>query len=314
MDTLSNLRAFALTARAGTFSGAARELGVATSVVTKRIDQLEHRVKVRLFHRSTRGLQLTEEGRHHLAAVEKLLAEADGLLSTLGRAPTRLDGRLRIKVPSTFSALVLGDVLLRFQKKHPDVELEVAAFDRPVNPLEEGYDFALTMSPLSYAAVIEHPLTPLERVIVAAPRYLRRRGTPRHPRDLLGHAILNYQPMGNSWSFEGPEGPVAVELAPRLASNDGQLLLRAAIEGMGIAALSGFVPAAAVAEGTLVRLLPGWRAPVFMLKALVPQTRAESRAVGALLAWLRSELAPRLSPLEPLASTPTATSSSTSRM
>ncbi|TFZ01240.1 LysR family transcriptional regulator [Ramlibacter rhizophilus] len=294
MDTLDNLRAFALTARAGSFSAAARQLDVATSVVTKRIGQLEHRVKARLFNRSTRGLQLTEEGRQHLAAVERLLGEAEGLLSAMGQAPARLQGRLRIKVPSTFSALVLGDLLLRFQKKHPELALEVAAFDRPVNPLEEGYDLALTMSPLSYAAVAEHPLAALERVIVAAPRYLRKRGTPRHPRDLLGHDILNYQPMGNAWSFEGPEGTVSVELSPRLASNDGQLLLRGAIEGLGITALSGFLPASATAEGLLQPLLPAWRAPVFTLKALVPQTRADSRAVAALVSWLRSELPVRL--------------------
>ena len=294
MDTLANLRAFALTARAGTFSGAARQLGVSTSVVTKRIDQLEHKVKARLFHRSTRGLRLTEEGRHHLPGVERLLAEADGVLAALGRRPAELEGRLRIKVPSTFSALVLGERLLRFQARHPHVALEVAAFDRPVDPLEEGYDLALTMSPLSYAGVDEHPIAPMERVVVAAPRYLRQRGTPRHPRDLLGHAILAYQPLGSSWSFDGPEGPVTVELAPRLASNDGQLLLRAAIEGMGITALSAFMPAQALAAGALVRLLPAWRAPVFTLKALVPHTRAHSRAVAALLAFLQAELPARL--------------------
>ncbi|MGG5810629.1 LysR family transcriptional regulator [Falsiroseomonas sp. CW058] len=290
MDTLLNIRAFLATARAGSFSAAARDLGVAPSVVIKRINRLEDQMRARLFHRSTRRLALTEAGERARPRYHAILAEIEEALSGGAGAAGGIEGHLRVKAPTTFGILHLGAILSDFQIAHPRVTVEIVLVDRSVNPVEEGFDLALGALPVSYAHVVDEPLCPFPRLLCAAPGYLARRGEPRHPSDLPDHDCLTYLATGTTWSFASPRGPVSVDVRPRFSANDSQVLLGAVRRGIGIAVLSRDVVAPALAEGAAVPLLPDFPVAPLWLKALVPEGRIGRAPVRALLAWLKQRL------------------------
>ena len=292
MDTIVNFRTFIAVAQAGSFSKAARQLGIAASVVTKRVEQLEWRARTRLFERSTRRLALTGEGQRLLPVAQRIVHDVeDAFTNAMGHAQ-ELEGHLRIKVPTSLTILCLGDALGRFLELHPKVSMDVVVIDRPVNPIQEGFDIVVGMLPSSYDGVFELGLCPLERVAVASPAYLAERGAPSHPTELAKHALLNFQPTGSAWMFEGPNGPIAVDVQPRLSTNDGHVLLKSALRGNGIAVLSSYIAEAALARGELVRVLEGFPIPLYWIRALVPDSRTHLGRVQALLSWLRDEFAP----------------------
>lgn len=290
MDTIANLKAFLAVARTESFAAAARELGVAPSVVTKRISQLEWRLKASLFERTTRSVSLTPTGQGYLPAVQRLVADAEDLFAQAASSRADLQGQMRIKAPSSVAVLLLGPILERFQQHYPLLNLEVVALDRPVNPAEEGFDLALTLLPDTYAGVIEAPLCRMPRSVCATPAYLERHGQPAHPRDLKRHAILNFLPTGNTWLFDSPTGEIRVKVQPRLNTNEAQLLLSAALAGNGIALLSAYLSRAAVQAGALIPVLQDYPLQALWLKALVPDNRAKVPRVRALLQHLQAEL------------------------
>jgi DNA-binding transcriptional LysR family regulator len=291
MDTLLNIRAFLTTARAGSFSAAARELGVAPSVVIKRINRLEDQMRARLFLRSTRRLVLTEAGERARPRYHAILTEVEEALS--GQQPGGdggIAGHLRIKSPTTIGILRLGGVLADFQVAHPRVTIEVSLVDRSVNPVEEGFDIAIGALPVSYAHVVDQPLCPFPRLLCAAPEYLARRGAPRQPSELPDHDCLAYLATGSAWSFASPRGLVTVDVRPRFSASDSQVLLHAARRGLGLAVLSRDVAEPALAEGALEPVMQDFPVAPLWLKALVPEGRMGRAPVRAMLAWLREKL------------------------
>lgn len=290
MDTLSNLRTFLAVARTESFSAAARELGIAPSVVTKRIGQLEAQVQGALFERTTRRVRLTPVGRGYVPAVQRVVADAQELFANPSAARDPLQGQLRIKAPTSVTVCLVGPLLERFQHLYPLVQLQVLALDRAVNPAEEGFDVALTLMPDAYAGVVEEPLCPMPRTVCAAPTYLHTRGTPRHPAELKDHAVLNFLPTGPTWHFASAAGPLSVKVAPRLETNEAQLLLAAALAGSGIAILGDYLARPALDEGRLVPLLEDFPVDAYWLKALLPENRANVPRVQALVRHLKDEL------------------------
>jgi DNA-binding transcriptional LysR family regulator len=290
MDTLQNLKAFLAVAGSGSFSAAARQLGVAPSVVTKRIDQLEWAAKVKLFARSTRRVTSTEAGERFLPRVRAAVAELDEVLAEMARPRRDLEGHLRVKVPTTLTVLYLGTILGRFQAQHPKVSLDVVLTDRPLNPVDEGFDLAVVAFPASFGGVVDEPLCPLHRLVCASPAYLAARGVPRHPRELAGHDTLNFLPTGPVWTFQSNRGPISVELAPKLSTNDNQVLLAAAREGNGVALLPSYVALSVLRAGELEQVLETFPVPEIWVKALVPENRVQIPRVRALLAFLKGSL------------------------
>jgi DNA-binding transcriptional LysR family regulator len=287
MDTVQNLRAFMEVAQRGSFSAAGRKLGIATSVVAKRVGQLEARTKTQLFRRSTRAVTLTEAGQAWIGRVRPMLTDIDELLAgarTIGR---ELEGPLRIKAPTTLSILYLGAMLASFQVRHPKIVLDIVLTDRPVNPTEEGFDLALAVFGSSFTGVTDVPLCPVRRLLCATPGYLSARGTPDHPRDLPTHDTLSFSPTGHVWVFSGPQGQILVEVSPRFSANDGQLLVAAARAGNGIALVSEYVALPLLKTGELVTVLQDFPVPDIWLKALVPNSRMQVRRIQALLRFLQ---------------------------
>lgn len=292
MDTLANLRAFVDVADTGSFSQAARRIGVAPSVLTKRVDQLEWRIRASLFTRSTRRVTLTDVGERYLPVVRELVRQMEDTLDGMQRATGALEGTIRIKIPSTLGQLHLGALLNRFLIDQPRVRLEVVLADRSVNPIEEGFDLAIGARPESYGQVQDHPLCPIRRRLCASGAYLDRRGHPQTAADLLGHDCLVFATTGTRWELQGPQGIVGVDVTPRLKSYDGLALREAALSGLGIAMLGDYLVAPALRAGHLQEVMPQLRLPDIWLKALVPANRIEVPRIRALLDWLKLHLDP----------------------
>lgn len=308
MDTLDNLRAFVATAEAGSFSQAARQQGLVPSVIAKRVDQLEWRVRAPLFTRSTRRLRLTDVGERYLPEVRRLIREVDETLTGMARSGGGIEGHIRIKIPTTLGVLRLSALLHEFMAAEPMINLEVVLADRSVNPVDEGFDIAIGARPESYGQVQDHPLCPIHRRLCASPAYLARRGMPDTPAQLLDHDCLVFATSGLPWEFLGPQGLVGVAVRPRLKTNDGMALCRATLAGQGIAVLADYLVAPHLDSGALVEVLPRLRPPDLWLKALVPSSRIELPRIQALLRWLGGQLA--LSPLsQPMFEMPAAGSS-----
>lgn len=294
MDVLVNLQAFLATAESGGFSAAARKLGISTSVVAKRVTQLEMRIATPLFHRSTRQLRLTEAGQRYVHRARGVVTDATDLLSRMGEKGHDLVDHLRIKAPTSMTVARLADAFSTFQTQNPKLKLEIVMIDRPVDPVTEGFDIAIGAFPHSFGGVVDEPLCPLKRVLCASPAYLKKHGTPKHPRDLVNHRCLSFLPTGPEWVFDGARGRISVQVSPLLSSNEGHVLARSAIAGNGIALISHYLVADALRDRSLRPVLSDFPIPELWVKAAIPERRRNAAAVQALLKLLKSSLAPTL--------------------
>jgi len=292
VDTIANLKAFVATADAGSLSGAARQLGVVPSVISKRIDQLEWRIRAPLFNRSTRKLALTDVGERYLLTVRETIRQVDDTLAGMARASSELEGHIRVKIPTTLGVLYLSEILNDFLRSQPMISMDIVLADRSVNPLEEGFDIAIGALAELYGQVQDLPLCLMKRFLCAAPSYLERRGTPMRPADLAGHDCLVFTTSGARWEFQSDQGLIGIDVRPKLSTNDGAAICRAALAGGGIAVLSDYLASAALQSGQLLEVLPGFAVPGLWLKALVPTKRIELPRVRMLLDWLEQNLKP----------------------
>ncbi|MGQ9367536.1 LysR family transcriptional regulator [Azospirillum sp. ST 5-10] len=291
MDTYLNLRAFLATADAGNFSQAARELGVAASVVTKRVNQLEHQLGIELFRRSTRSLTLTEAGRKHLDRCRSIVAQIDDLIAP-PQTRRELEDFIRVRAPVTMTRMFLGAIIQDFLTAHPKVRLELVISERPIVSEGSGFDVSIGAVPVTVGTITDVTLCRLRRFLCASPAYLARFGRPESPRDLVHHTCLNFMPSGAVWVFRTGTAPIELEVAPRLSSNDGQLIVDAAAAGMGIAAASEYVSASLIGSGRLVPVLEDHPLPEFWIKATLPANRPATPAVQALIGHLKAALSP----------------------
>ena len=294
MDTLTNLQAFLATADAAGFSAAARKLKVSTSVVAKRVTQLEQQIGAALFHRSTRQLRLTVAGQEYVHRARSVVADVGDLLSRMGEKHHDLTDHLRIKAPTSLTIARLADVFSAFQSENPRLKLEIVLIDRPVDPVTEGFDVAIGAFPHSFGGVVDEPLCPLRRLLCASPGYLKTHGMPNHPRDLVDHRCLTFLPTGPEWIFEGPRGRITVQVRPLLSTNEGHVLVKSAIAGNGVAFISHYLAADALREGALQVVLPEFPIPELWVKATIPERRFNAAAVQALLRQLKHSLSPVL--------------------
>jgi DNA-binding transcriptional LysR family regulator len=291
VDIYLNLKAFQAAAQHGSFSKAARQLGLAASVITKRVNQLEHQLKAALFKRSTRSLALTETGRRYLERTRPVIAGFEDLLRDPAGSSGDVEDFLRIKLPTSLTAFRLRDVIAAYQRDFPRVRLEIVLLDRAVDPVTEGFDLAVGAYWASFGGVEETLVCAIDRMICASPDYIAKNPSLRRPRDLAEHACLSYLPTGNAWAFKGKQGVITIELTPRLSSNDAQILIDAAVAGRGIALVSRYMVHDLIESGSLIPLLPDFPVPPIRITAVAPKRRAGEPAVRALIERLQGRLA-----------------------
>jgi len=291
MNTLLNIKAFLLVTKDSTFSSAARELGVAPSVITKRITQLESQLGAQLFIRSTRGLTLTDVGEHYLPKFQRLIGELDELIDG-DQEVFGVEGHLRIKAPTTVTSLFLGSIFSDFLALHPGLTLEVELHDFLVNPMEEGFDLVVAARPASYPSVVDIPLCPYPLSLCCSKAYVEGWGLPQHPSELVEHRCLTSILLGNNWMFKSQRGALNIEVHSLFKANDSRVILEAVRRGLGLAILPSYLAQQDLQSGALIEILEEYPVVEFWLKALVPNMKINKPAVKELVKFLKERMQP----------------------
>ena len=295
MDRFAALQAFVAVAEARSFSEAARKLRLAKSAISRQISDLEADLGVRLFHRTTRSLSLTDAGRGYFERAERILADladANRAVSHLQASPR---GRLRVSAPMSFGFLHLAPALGDFLVRYPDVTVDIAMNDRFVDLVEEGFDVAVRIATLPDSSLIARRLAPARRVICASPQYLRARGAPQVPDDLRAHDCLfnSNLPSARDWRFAAPDGSaLPVTVAGRLSANSGDALRVAALHGLGLANLPTFIVGPDLQSGTLASVLDAFVTQDLSISAVYPHSRHLSPTVRVFVDFLASRFGP----------------------
>ncbi len=281
---------FAKVATTRSFSGAARELGISQATASKHVQTLEEWLGVRLLHRTTRRVALTDAGEGFFMQCSRILEDMEAARSAAKpEAPVR--GSMRITAPIVFGSTRLGPLVVNFLHQHPELSLNVELSDRSIDLIEEGYDLAIRATPGTGTGLVSWPLMPLDYIVSAAPTYLTRHGSPQAPEDLSRHhCITGTQSNGSTWQFTGPDGPSEVPIYGRLQVNNAMLRCDAARAGAGVLLCPGYLVEDDLAAGRLVRLLPGYKPVGSTLHAVSPAFRASSPKVRSLVNHLTAQL------------------------
>lgn len=288
MDTASDLRVFVRVMDRGSFSSAAKYLGLTPSAVSKLVSRLEDRLGVRLLERSTRRLALTPEGETFLARARRIVADIDEAEAEVMQARGAPRGKLRINSGTAFGLHQLAPALADFLARYPDIDLELSITDRLVDLIEEQADIAVRSGHIPEGPFVQRKIAELQRVICAAPSYLKRHGTPHTAADLKNHdCVLVAGPGLNRWPFTTRAGIDVVEVRPRVMTDDAEAALRLAIEGAGIIRLSDVIVGGPLRDGQLIALLTAsHHVEPFPLAAIYPAGRQRLPRVAVFIEFL----------------------------
>lgn len=257
MARLDEIETFVAIIEEGSLSAAARRSGLALSAVSRRLKDLEARMGVMLLRRTTRSQSLTEAGQEFHLRCRQILSDLDEAEASLRDKSGGLSGRIRMAAPVSFTALHLSGLLSDFLAAHPQVTLELDLSDQRLNLVEEGYDLALRIGRLEDSGLIARRLTVIRHLPVAAPGLIARLGQPERPEDLADFPALRYLSARRraAWRFRRPDGSDGqVSLKARMLCNNGDVLVRSAVQGLGLCLEPTFVTAPAIAQGQLVPL------------------------------------------------------------
>jgi DNA-binding transcriptional LysR family regulator len=261
MDRLRLMETYAAVVKLGSYTRAAKELGVTRAMVSKRVQDLEAALNVKLLNRNTHRLSPTMTGADYYENCVSLLAEMSALEERMQARRSVPRGEIKILSSKTFSETVLGPVVGEFCRGHPGISVHIALRDRAESPhgtdlVTGGFDLAIRTLPARDSALVARPIIGLPRVLVAAPEYLAASGVPRTPADLAKHSCLDPSGAAHStWSFQGPKGRSAVRISGTLRANSSLVVRHAALRGLGIALLREYLVIDDVATGALVRVL-----------------------------------------------------------
>ncbi len=288
MDRFLEMQTFSAVVDAGSFVKAAEALDLSKAAVSRHVGDLEARLGVRLLHRTTRRLSLTEEGQVFYARCKEVLADIDEAEAEISSRSGAASGLLRVNAPVTFGIRHLAPLWGEFRERHPQVRLDVTLADRVVDLVEEGYDLAIRIATLASSTLISKRLARTRMVLCASPRYLAAHGAPRHPAELAGHAVISYSYWftRDEWHFDGPAGRVSVKTDPCMHTNSGDTCRAMALAHQGVILQPSFLIAEDLAAGTLVELMPEFRSIELGIYAVYPTRKHVSPKVRVLIEFL----------------------------
>jgi DNA-binding transcriptional LysR family regulator len=295
LDRVTGMQVFVRVAALGSFSAAARVLNLSQTMVTKHVAALEERLGVKLLHRSTRKLVLTEGGRTYLAACERILAEIDEAETSASLDRIEPRGTLRLNVPLTFGFRQIAPALSEFSRIYPAVSFDLGLADRYVDLMEEGWDMAIRIGRLKDSSLVARRLAACRTIVCASPAYLKERGVPQDLDDLAQHNCLGYtlpSAIGaDRWAF-GSDGDIVVPIRGNLRANNGDALLAAALAGQGLIYQPTFIVSDSLREGSLVPVLTGYPTYEPAIHAVLPSGRPAPAKVRAFVAFLAERFGP----------------------
>lgn len=258
MDRIDAMRAFVAVVVEGSFSNAAHILQLSPQLVSKYVSRLEEQLNIRLLNRTTRKVSLTEAGSHYFVHAQQILLSIDDMESQLSGLQQNPKGVLRISAPVSFALKHMAKLITDFQTRYPLVTIDLQLTDRKVDIVEEGFDIALRIGKLKSSSLVAKQIAPIRVVLCASPEYLKHHGIINNPEDLESHRYLHYSHM----NMDGKENIYQLLKAKVLtqgnefSSNNGDVLVEAAIEGAGFVLQPTFIVSEAVSNGKLVIVLP----------------------------------------------------------
>lgn len=293
MDRIQSLRLYLRVVELGSFSKAAAELGIGQPAATKQVARLEQKLGARLLHRSTHGVSPTEIGARYYDKCREIARHLDEAESLAALMQSGLSGSLRITTSVAFGRRVLAPLLMRFMHEHPGLQIDLVVDDRYVDLISQGVDLAVRMGRLSDSNLGARYLGASPWVLAASPGWCASHPGLSHPGEFEGlpQALIYNVVQGDArWRFTGPAGEqVSIPIRGPLRTNSLSVLLAAARDGMGVAALPRYVAEASLRQGTLQPLLPDWTLPTQEVHAVYPSPQLVPQKVSELVTWLQAQ-------------------------
>lgn len=285
MDIVDELKAFVATAKTGSFTAAADQLGVSNRLTSKYVAELESRLGVRLFQRTTRKVGLTPSGEDLLARAPALLDDLDALLAEVSERSRGFTGGIRISAPVTFGEVYVSGMLARFARANPGLTFDLRLEDQFVDLASDGIDVAFRIGRTEMLSLKSRKLGEMRLVLVASSSYLAEHGAPGMPEDLSSHACIldTNRRAPRRWMFSMGGRDVAVEVQGRFQVNSARAAVELAANGFGIAFVPSFAAVEALEAGRVVPLLKGYEGEPIQLSAVYLEGRTLPRKVRALI-------------------------------
>jgi len=291
MDRLTCIRIFINVVETGSFTAASERMGLSRAAVSKYVLELEAQLGGRLLNRTTRHVSTTESGRIYYERCKDILLnldEADGMVSGLSGQPR---GTLRISAPTNFASRHLLPRISEFNHLYPEVKVELMCTDRIIDLADEGYDLAIRITNSPGPDLIARRLCSCRHVMVASPEYLAKHARPQKPEALAEHNCILYAYLpGSIWPLSRDGSDYSVKINPAIKSNNPDVLLEAAVRGMGIALLTTFVVSDAVASGALQLVLQDYTSVVLGIYAVYSSRRHLPVKIKVFVDYLRAHI------------------------
>ncbi len=307
VDSLSSMAIFAKVVEAKSFTGAAAELGMSKSAVSKHISRLEDRLGARLLNRTTRRLSLTETGAAFYDRCARVVAEAEEAELAVTRLQSEPRGTLRVNAPVSFGALHLAPAIPDFLARYPELHVDLTLNDRFVDLVEDGFDMAIRIARLTDSSLIARRLAPDRRVVCGTPAYFARAGEPEVPEDLMRHNCISYAYMSvqDQWQFVEGASTRSIAVEGNFRANNGDAMRAAVLGGIGVAMLPAFLVGEDLKAGRIKAVLERYTPGRTSIHAVYPHNRHLSAKVRAFVDFLAERFGPQpywepASPARPL--------------
>lgn len=295
MDRFRAMQAFVRIVDGGSLSSAARSLDVSLPAMVRTLAALEEHLGTRLLNRTTRRLSLTDAGQQYYERARQILVEVQDAEDSASSARRRPAGTLSLTAPVVYGRVKLLPVLAEYRRRFPEVAVRLLLLDRNVNLIEEGLDLAIRIGMLADSSLVAAELAHVRRVVFASPGYLRRHGTPRHPRELAAHACLSLGVIapGDQWRFRENGRELAVKLRPAFVANNADAVIGMAEAGAGVGCALSYQVEPQLARRRLRLLLEDFAPPALPVSALYPHGRLTAAKVREFLALAAAALGER---------------------
>lgn len=292
MDKLEAMAAFVQIVDRGSLTMAAETLGTSLPSVVRTLAALEESLGVRLLNRTTRRMSLTQEGRHYLARCRSILLEVEDAEAELSSQRQEPRGELRVTAPVLFGRRHVAPIINRFIRQFKQVSVELLLLDRAVNLVEDGIDVAIRIGHLSDTSLIANPAGYIRRVLCASPQYLKEKGKPREPMDLLEHDCLCLTGLapGTGWNFSVKGKTISVPVKGSFVCNQAEATIDACVDGLGIGTFLSYQVAPLVSQMKLKLLLVDYEPPPMPLNIVYPHTKLMSSRVRIFSEWTTESL------------------------
>jgi DNA-binding transcriptional LysR family regulator len=288
MDIITSMRVFTTVVHSGSFASAAEKLALSRGMATRYVAQLEERLGLRLLNRTTRKLSLTEAGTDYYERALQILALIEEAESSADQRTSMPRGTLRVATSVGLGVLGIGQMMTEFLVKYPELKVDLNLSDRKVDLVEEGFDVAIRMGPKVDPGLVARKIADVGIIVCASKSYLRERGVPKVPQDLVSHNCLtySYSSQETDWPFLHDGLDERVRVSGNFRANNGNVLVNAAIEGLGIIRQPHYLVNEALKRKQLVHLLPAFDAGGHAINAVYASRRFLPTKVRALIDFL----------------------------